>query len=209
MEINKDAPQDSPNESRQSDSLLPNAHDVTETFVDERMSPERMVQLHHTRIYAYCYRLCGDRNQADDLCQQTFMTAFRSLAQLKNRDAAGGWLATTARRLFWQQLKTNSKQQAIDGNLPEPSAKAYTMDVERGDWIEVALGKVSPMARMILVMYYFEEKSYQEIAEELEVPIGTVMSRLARGKSLLKTALLETADPINHPTQKLLQESIR
>jgi|688.fasta_scaffold07499_3 RNA polymerase sigma-70 factor (ECF subfamily) len=209
MEINRDAPQDSLDESRQSDSALANAQEVTEPVVDERMSPERIVQLHHARVYAYCFRLCGDRNQADDLCQQTFVTAFRSLAQLKNPHAAGGWLATTARRLFWQQLKTNSKQQVIDGNLLEPDAITYTIDFERGDWVEVALRKVSPMARMILVMYYFEEKSYQEIAEELEVPLGTVMSRLARGKSLLKTALLQTAEPINHPTQNLLQESIR
>lgn len=209
MEINRDAPQDSPNESQPGDSVLANAHEVTKPVVDERMNPDRIVQLHHATIYAYCYRLCGDRNQADDLCQQTFMTAFRSLTQLKHSNAAGSWLATTARRLFWQQLKTNSKQQAVDGHLLEPDATNFTIDFERGDWVEAALSKVSSIARMILVMYYFEEKSYQEIADELEVPLGTVMSRLARGKSLLKTALLQTAEPIDHSSQTLLQESTR
>lgn len=209
MEINQDVPQDSLPESHQSESALANSREVTEPVVDERMSPERIVQLHHAKVYAYCYRLCGDRNQADDLCQQTFVTAFRSLLQLKDPNAAGGWLATTARRLFWQQLKANSKQHAVDLTLFEQASPTFTIDFERADWIEVALRKVSPIARMILVMYYFEEKSYQQIAEELEIPLGTVMSRLARGKSLLKTALLQTAEPINHSTPMLLQESIR
>jgi RNA polymerase sigma-70 factor (ECF subfamily) len=209
MEINQHLPQDSPAESHQSDFARANAHEVTETVVDERMSPEHIVQLHYATVYAYSYRLCGDRNQADDLCQQTFVTAFRSLAQLKDPRAAGGWLATTARRLFWQQLKANSKEQATAGNLLKPDSPTYMIDFERGDWVEVALRKVSPMARMILVMYYFEEKSYQEIAEELEIPLGTVMSRLSRGKTLLRTALLQTAEPINPSTQMLLQESSR
>lgn len=209
MEINQDVPQDSLAESHQSDSVLANAREVTEPVVDERMSPERMVQLHHAKVYAYCYRLCGDRHQADDLCQQTFVIAFRSLAQLKNDNAAGGWLATTARRLFWQQLKANAQRHAVDGNAIEPVSPIDSIDVERVDWVEVSLRNVSPMARMILVMYYFEEKSYQEIAEELGIPLGTVMSRLARGKSLLRTALLQTAEPIDQSTQMLLQESIR
>ncbi|MEY4565887.1 MAG: polymerase sigma factor SigE [Planctomycetota bacterium] len=209
MEINRDAPQDSQAKSNQGNSAQADARKVAESVVDDRMSPERIVQQHYAKIYAYCYRLCGDRNQADDLCQQTFVTAFRSLAQLKHTHAAGGWLATTARRLFWQQLKTNSKQQAIDENLTELAAQTFSIDLERGDWVEVALRKISPMARMILVMYYFENKTYQEIAVELEVPLGTVMSRLARGKSLLKNALLQSAEPITISTHSLLQESIR
>jgi len=68
--------------------------------------------------------------------------------------------------------------------------------LEREDWVEHAMNQLSPLARIMVMMYYFEEKSYQQISDELEIPIGTVMSRLSRSKEMLREALLKTAEPL-------------
>jgi RNA polymerase sigma-70 factor (ECF subfamily) len=69
--------------------------------------------------------------------------------------------------------------------------------LERVDWVHQALDQLSPIARIIVVMFYFEDKSYQQIAQELDVPMGTVMSRLSRSKDMLREALLKTAKPVS------------
>jgi len=170
-----------------------------QTVVDSRelQSSEMLISRFYDRLYAYCFRLSGRHVDAEDLCQQVFVSLLRYRHKIHTPDAIEGWLITTARRSYWQQLKQRSQQSIVQlDQIDALIGVGSTLidELERKDWVHRALEKLSPLARVILVMFYFEEKSYQQISEELEIPIGTVMSRLSRGKLALRDALLETSD---------------
>lgn len=157
------------------------------------------VDQHYDRTFAYCYRLCGRHSDSEDLCQQVFVAVVKHLDQIRSLESAQGWLATTARRLYWQSLREASqKNGALQSQITESTCQLESCEtkVERDDWVHHALSQLSPLARIMVMMYFFEEKSYQQIAQELEIPIGTVMSRLSRSKEMLHDALLKTAEPI-------------
>jgi RNA polymerase sigma-70 factor (ECF subfamily) len=158
------------------------------------------VEKHYDRTYAYCYRLCGRRTDAEDLCQQVFVTAVKYLGQIRSMESAQAWLATAARRMYWHSIKESSRQSTLlnlQANEPEAPYEPCEKKLERVDWVHQALDQLSPIARIIVVMFYFEDKSYQQIAQELDVPMGTVMSRLSRSKDMLREALLKTAKPVS------------
>lgn len=189
------------------------------TVVDSREleSSEILISRFYDRLYAYCFRLSGRHVDAEDLCQQVFVSLLRHRQKIHTPDAIEGWLVTTARRSYWQQLKQRTQQSIVQlDQIDALIGVGSTLidELERKDWVHRALEKLSPLARIILVMFYFEEKSYQQISEELEIPLGTVMSRLSRGKVALRDALLETSD--NQPVDlngdmitEDLRESIR
>lgn len=163
------------------------------------------VDQHYDRTYAYCYRLSGQRSDAEDLCQQVFVAAVKHLGQIRSLESAQAWLATTARRLYWQSLKESSRQTTLlhsQLNEPESEHEPCEYKLEREDWVHQALAQLNPLARIIVVMYYFEDKSYQHIAQELDIPMGTVMSRLSRSKEMLREALLKAAEPVSMAKSK-------
>lgn len=168
------------------------------------------VDRHYDSTYAYCYRLSGRRESAEDLCQQVFVAAVKHFRQIRQVDAAKGWLATTARRMFWQSLKEQTRQSELF-HLTQleqsPTEDRNEAVVERHDWVHQALNRLTPAARVVVVMFYFEEKSYQQISQELEIPIGTVMSRLSRSKEILREELLKTAEPVANRKANWLQEN--
>jgi len=167
----------------------------------------QLVLDHHREIYIYAYRLCGSIADAEDLSQMVFLTAQEKLEQLRDPEKARGWLYAILRSHF---LKLCRKRRPVPAanlemnfdELAEPVDDAIDFDRER---LQNALAALPDTHRLVLVMFYFEQCSYQEIAERLETPIGTVMSRLARAKARLR-AELSSADqprPIPaHPTGK-------
>lgn len=156
----------------------------------------RIVAEHHATVYRYAFRLTGRVPEAEDLTQLTFLTAVRKLDQLREADRVVGWLLAVARNAY---LKQNRRRQ------PAP-ASGLGLDLERLTWVEPsdgeldleqlqpALDELPDEFKVVVLMYYFEECSYKQIAEELEVPIGTVMSRLSRAKSHLRAKLAREDD---------------
>lgn len=154
-----------------------------------------LVAEHHAIVYRAAFRLSGTAADAEDLTQQTFLAAQRSLAQLRNRDAARAWLLTILRNCFLKDCRRQRPlsaesheidldELAEDDQLPEPEH----VDGER---LQQALLTLTPEARTILHLFYFEELGYREIAAQLNIPTGTVMSRLARAKQNLRRRLIE------------------
>jgi len=151
----------------------------------------RLVAEHHAWVYRAAYRLCGSVADAEDLTQQTFLTAQRALAQLREPAAARGWLGAILRTGFLKGVRKRRPlaAESHDVDLQEfagPIAEGPAID---GETLEGALAGLSDDSRLILTMYYFEELSYREIAAHLDVPIGTVMSRLSRAKEQLRRRL--------------------
>lgn len=151
----------------------------------------QLVLDYHQEIYRYAYRLCGSVADAEDLTQMVFLTAQEKLGQLRDVEKARGWLYAILRSLFLKQCRKRRPLAAatieidLDG-LAGPVSDATEFDQEQ---LQNALAELPEMHRIVLVMFYFEECSYQDIARRLELPMGTVMSRLARAKARLRDLL--------------------
>lgn len=148
----------------------------------------QLVEEHASLLYRYAYRLCGQAADADDLTQQTFLVAQERQEQLRSADKARGWLCTILRNLYLKSRRHVEPQslelEPVD--CREPGPPDGSIDPEE---LQAALQELPEAFRTPLILFYFEEFSYQEIAEQVDVPIGTVMSRLARGKAHLKQRL--------------------
>jgi RNA polymerase sigma-70 factor (ECF subfamily) len=151
----------------------------------------QLVLDHHREIYAYAYRLCGSIADAEDLSQMVFLTAQEKLGQLRDTEKIRSWLYAILRSHF---LKLCRKKRPVTAaaiemdfdQLAQPVDGAIDIDREQ---LQNALDALPDTHRLVLVMFYFEECSYQEIAERLETPMGTVMSRLVRAKARLRAEL--------------------
>ena len=151
----------------------------------------RLVEEHHAAIYRYAYRLTGSVPDAEDLSQQVFLTAHEKIGQLRDDGSVRGWLFTILRSWFLKSRRQRLPVPAADSELE----LAYVPDVPPGEEIDrerlqSALDELPDEFKIVLVMFYFEHCSYRDIAEKLQVPPGTVMSRLSRAKGLLRKRLL-------------------
>lgn len=158
-----------------------------------------LVVQHYQPVYRYAYRLSGCAQEAEDLAQQTFLRAQRKLHQLREPEKADRWLFAILRNAYLkgrrrhQPLTAASLQLNVD-EVPEDAVRRVERDGVDEEQLQIALNEIPDDFRLILLMFYFEELSYKEIAAKLEIPIGTVMSRLSRAKARLRERLTEPAD---------------
>lgn len=155
-----------------------------------------LVEQHHAPVYRYAVRLCGCPAEAEDLTQQAFLIAQRKRHQLRDPSKARSWLLSIVRSCFLKSLSRPRPVRAEDVAvcLTEWAAPPPPEEIDR-EQLAAALAALPPEFRVVVLMFYFEELSYQEIAEQLGIPIGTVMSRLSRAKSHLRRWLAEPTPP--------------
>lgn len=150
-----------------------------------------LVAAYHVELYRYAYRLCGCQADAEDLTQQTFLQAQRSQHQLRDPECARAWLYTILRNCYQlarrkQQRTTVEPLGELVDQLPDLSQEEIPIDTEQ---LQSALDTLPDEFKIPVLMYYFEAASYKEIAAQLDLPIGTVMSRLSRAKTHLRSLL--------------------
>jgi RNA polymerase sigma factor (sigma-70 family) len=151
---------------------------------------------HFESVFRYAYRLTGCRSAAEDIAQEVFLRAFKSIEQLRDVAAERGWLLAITRNEFarWCRLAAAQRASSTDRDVAD-EAEGGEQDLERREWVQTAIEHLPPEFRSVVLMFYFEQLSYTDIAEVLQIPIGTVMSRLNRAKSHLKRCLDEIALP--------------
>jgi RNA polymerase sigma-70 factor (ECF subfamily) len=142
-------------------------------------------------IFRYACRLSGCPAEAEDLTQQTFLIAQQKLQQLREPERACSWLFAVVRSCFLKSLRKSRPIPAQDVDLVVEHVADKTPEVNEIDREELAaaLAELPEEFRLVLLMFYFENLPYQEIAEQLDIPIGTVMSRLSRAKGHLRRRL--------------------
>jgi RNA polymerase sigma-70 factor (ECF subfamily) len=148
-----------------------------------------LVERHYALLYRYAYRLTGSEADAEDLTQQAFLTAQTKWDQLRDETCARSWLFTIVRNGYLKDRRTpvSFTSMALD-EMIESAETAEETDFD-GEQLQNALNDLPEEFRSPLILFYFQEFSYKEIAEQMEVPIGTVMSRLARAKAFLRRHL--------------------
>ena len=150
-----------------------------------------LVLRRQARVRTLLTRLCGNRAYADDLAQQTFLQAWKSLNLLKAPEAFGSWLSRIAVNTWLQAARKNGPF-ADNGDdelesFPDPAA--FTSRVETRLDLERALAKLTPNQRLCVVLAYVEGFSHPEIAEASGLTVGTVKSHIARGSEKLRSWL--------------------
>jgi len=158
----------------------------------DRIDFEQLVARYYEGLYRFALSLSRSEDQACDLTQQTFYLWAAKGHQLRDKSKVKSWLFTTLHREFLGRRRRETKfrhhaMEAVEHELP--SAKATVVNDLDGATAIRALQEVDETYRAPLTLFYLEELSYAEIAEALDIPIGTVMSRLSRGKTQLRRIL--------------------
>lgn len=160
-----------------------------------------LVAEHADGVYRLAYRLSGNKQDAEDLTQETFMRVFRSLKSYKP-GAFKGWLHRITTNLFLDMVRHRSaiRMEALNetaydrypGSDPTPDEAYINSNLD--PTLERALFNLSPDYRVAVVLCDMEGLSYEEIAETLGVKMGTVRSRIHRGRKQLREYILAAAE---------------
>ena len=158
---------------------------------------EDLVKIHTRRVYAICYRFTSSEQEAQDLTQEVFLRVFRTLKSFRAGEGSFTvWLGRLSRNLLidhYRRSKLDRATESIEEQLPmieetrALSAKTDGMLAgrEASETLQGALKKLSPELRETVILRDLEELEYKEIAQVLNVPEGTVKSRLNRGRAEL------------------------
>jgi RNA polymerase sigma-70 factor, ECF subfamily len=161
---------------------------------------EQLVDRQYAALFRFALSLAKSEAEAADLTQQTFFLWAAKGYQLRDCSKAKSWLFTTLYREFLNRRrhevrfpKVELEEAREEEMLILPNANAFD-----GGIVLQALREVEEPFRAALALFYLEQFSYQEIADVLEVPIGTVMSRLSRGKAQLRKRLLSKEEVLGN-----------
>ncbi|MCH7224542.1 RNA polymerase sigma factor [Haloferula sp. A504] len=160
-----------------------------------------LVDAHYEALYRFALSLSKNRETAADLVQQTFCIWARKGGQLRDRSKAKTWLFTTLHREFLaharkaRRFSDEELTEAVAGRVEATEDESDRhLDGQRA--LEL-LGELDETFRAPIVLFYLQQHSYKEIAEILDVPIGTVMSRISRAKAMLRRRM--TSEPSSAP----------
>jgi len=158
-----------------------------------------LVKFYYKRVYGVAYGLVGNREDAMELAQESFARAYRAIARFDTRMPFYPWIHRITRNTCLNYLKKRRRRGEISLDLlaetgydPPAEDRGPDANAELSDLscaIGRAMGRLTPEHREILVLRHFEELSYAEIAECLDIPKGTVMSRLHAARRSLRTLI--------------------
>jgi RNA polymerase sigma-70 factor (ECF subfamily) len=167
---------------------------------------QQLVDAHYQALYRFAMSLAKNPDTAADLVQQTFCIWAKKGHQLRERSKAKTWLFTTLHREFLSHARKSKR--FSDEELTDEAAgrlEASEDDTDRqmdGQRALELLGDLDESFRAPITLFYLQQHSYKEIAEILDIPIGTVMSRISRAKEMLRRRMM--AEPASAP-KNLLQ----
>lgn len=165
---------------------------------------ESVVRSQTRRVYNLCYRFTGQRQEAEDLTQEVFVRVFRTLSKFDpNQGSLNVWLYRVARNLLIDHYRATRHQRmtsSIDDEespielreTKEPSPHRAAELGELREMLQKALTRLSPELREAVVMRDLQGMDYREIGQTLEIPAGTVKSRINRGRTELAKILKRT-----------------
>ncbi len=150
---------------------------------------EDVVDRYYADLYRFAMSLARNPADAGDLVQQTYETFARKGEQLRDASKAKQWLFTTLYRAFTASYRRGKKSVSLDDMetpLPEETVGPEVVSKLEHKEIRAALAELDDRHRAVITLHYLDDLSYKDIAATLEISIGTVMSRLSRGKAKLR-----------------------
>jgi RNA polymerase sigma-70 factor (ECF subfamily) len=170
----------------------------------ERGAFDDLMRRYEKKVYNFAFRLCGNYDEANDVASETFVRVFNALGNFRGDSSFITWLFRITTNVYLDEKKrqrarpaqsleeiieleeTTVRRQIED---PSPTPGEQVEHHERVDMLQNAINSLPDYQRMMIVMYHTENRSYEEIAEMLDLPIGTVKSRLNRARLSLREKL--------------------
>ena len=156
------------------------------------------------RLRRYARALAGDRVAADDLVQDTLERAWSKFHLYRRGTDLRAWLFTVMHNVYVNQLRATRPAAPLDDEMPELAQPARETDTLVLRDLDAAIRRLPPEQREVLLLVALEEMSYDEAAGTLGIPIGTVMSRLARAREKLR-AMLSGLPPAGSKQLKIVK----
>ncbi len=196
------------------DAGLP--QEAVEDLVERAKAGDRpafgqLVEAYQDKIYGYASRMLGDPDEAEDVAQETFVRAYRSLPHFRGAASFHTWLYRIASNLAIDVARRNRRQSTGNFSLDEPleseegdyereiadesgSPEQLAARREMQELVRQAVAELPEKLRAVVVLYELQGESYEDIAEILGCPLGTVKSRLFNARSQLKDMLEQLVD---------------
>lgn len=165
-----------------------------------------LYELFHRRVYKTAYFITKDPHVSQDILQETFIKAFRNIDSLADIEKAGAWLSSIATRTAIDTLRKQKRwnHSPLEDDLIESQsafkemASSVETEIEKNIlkqnmWVQI--NQLSPEYRAVIVLKYIQGLKEQEIADFLNVKVGTVKSRLHRAKSKMRSTIEKSEDP--------------
>ena len=188
------------NEKRQEDRRL-----IDQALMGDEKAYEMLLKKYRNLVYSIMLKMVRNKQEAEDLTQEAFMKAFSSLVTFNDEFAFSTWLMKIASNncidfLRKRKLRTYSihepiqyKDEKIEIEIPDndPSPERNIIQSERSRMIEDAINELPERYRYVIILRHKEEKSYEEIAELMNLPLGTVKAQIFRAREILNKKLKE------------------
>ncbi len=165
---------------------------------------EELVSLYAKKIYNYCYRMTDSREDAEDLAQEVFIKVYRNLKSFKGDSRFSTWIYRIAyntcvdryrkgRKLDTVSLNPGKNEDSVEIELvsSDPLPEEEVIKRERYRKLQACIAGLKPEYKTVIILRDIQNYSYEEIAEILQVPLGTVKSHISRARAALCDALRE------------------
>jgi len=161
---------------------------------------KRLTYPHMKLVYNVALKYTGNVFDAQDIVQETYLMAFKKFHQLKEASSCKPWLLRILRNNFLKNCQKNKNQQRLSesdyieflkNHMRQKSAEELVVDKSGKNLLEAAIDRLPLRYREVLTLYYMDDMLYRDIADLLDIPLGTVMSRLTRAREGLKKNLLK------------------
>ena len=172
---------------------------------------ERCIYEHGKDIYAFCRYLTCNKQEADDLYQDTFLKAIELAEKIEFQNNPKSYLLSIALRIWKNRKRKYAWRKRITGGSTEidmqemeqvkslePSPEEYMLGKAETEAVRAAVKKLPERLEMVVLLFYMEEQSIEEIAFTLKIPVGTVKSRLHQARKVLEKELEDVLDEKRH-----------
>ncbi|WP_010530535.1 RNA polymerase sigma factor SigW [Lentibacillus jeotgali] len=169
----------------------------------DQLAFSELIELYQHEVYRICYRLIGNRYEAEDLAQEAFLRAYQNINSHDSNKKFSSWLFRIASNLTIDRLKKKKPDYYLDAEVA--GAEGMTMytripanhqlpedqviGLELQDTVQKAIFRLAPEYRSAIVLKYIKDLSLREISDVMQIPIGTVKTRLHRGRETLRKHL--------------------
>lgn len=178
----------------------------------EQQAFRDLIELYQNQVFNICFRLIGNRHDAEDLTQEAFLRAYQNINSHDINKKFSSWLFRIAINLTIDRIKKKKPDYYLDAEvagtegmamytlIPEDSKlpEDQVIDMELQDTVQNAILRLAPKYRSAIVLKYIEDLSLSEISDIMQIPIGTVKTRIYRGREILRKHLLFHKFDINN-----------
>ena len=170
---------------------------------------EHLVAENERQVYAVCFHMTGNREDAQDCAQETMLRAFRAFESFRGEASFSTWITRIAMNVCTDALRKRRDAVSLDALLEDagfdppdaaPTAYARLEEKERMRLLREGLALLPPDMRQMVVLRDIQGKSYEEIGEILNLPLGTVKSRVSRAREKLSVILKKSSELFSSPS---------